>query len=538
MSAADIDPLTQLPICSLRTYRLRQLQRRENKDLSNLRLEQLGLAHVGFMHHVSKIAEGKTDSFRVRICRTCSGLPILVELGSYADVESALLVNDVHEILQNRTRQLHLLVPSDIEYAHTLTVRKRGGQHENMLVHIIQERLLKSLSKQVQPSTDSHLSGSAADDDDEDPYQDGVNVDPGRVFEPLGVQTVGLKKLETVENFPSVAMPQLPNELKRIFNTGSSYGEISARTDSDPLTTPPTSTTANDSTTNYRSFHSNKAHKCQNDADVHSRNQHQNECQSPGVYVHKDANRYEIPSVTNGRTNSDGSQYSHTNSMLNGPVAGRQPAALSSSTVTTAQGTTKIQSKSMMPLSRILDQVRNNLCDIHKNFQIGYLVDSQFITLDIVTSLVTMVYAELSRTPDEVSANGDEMAKLRRSRASGFVFRLGRAWLFPRSLVLSLLSSAFPDDAALLSRAIDLLKEILPDDIVSSKTYSRLQMTIFQSTPTIKSAFVRVLELVTFPVHRIDNIENSVAVSELLNLLEPFEQFVRCVYVYLFSQLN
>jgi hypothetical protein len=62
-----------------------------------------------WFNEAKKILEGKTDSYRVRICRTCSGLPVLLELGSYADLESALLINDAHELMQNRTKQLHLL---------------------------------------------------------------------------------------------------------------------------------------------------------------------------------------------------------------------------------------------------------------------------------------------------------------------------------------------------------------------------------------------------------------------------------------------
>lgn len=92
-----------------RVYRLRQIQSSKGIDLSHLTMEKKGLSNVSIVHHVSKILEGKTESYRVRICRTCSGLPVLLELGSYADLESALLINDAHELMQNRTKQLHLL---------------------------------------------------------------------------------------------------------------------------------------------------------------------------------------------------------------------------------------------------------------------------------------------------------------------------------------------------------------------------------------------------------------------------------------------
>lgn len=146
MSMYSTDPGTGLTIISPRVYRLRQLQACEGVNLAELRLEQRGLAPITYMHHVSKIIEGNTESYRVRICRTCSGLPTLLELGSYTDVESALLVNDVHELMQDRTKQLHLLCVDDVKYFNSIAVRRRGSPHDLQITSVLQERLWKKSS--------------------------------------------------------------------------------------------------------------------------------------------------------------------------------------------------------------------------------------------------------------------------------------------------------------------------------------------------------------------------------------------------------
>ena len=146
MSMYSTDPGTGLTIISPRVYRLRQLQACDGVNISDLRLEQRGLAPITYMHHVSKIIEGNTESYRVRICRTCSGLPTLLELGSYTDVESALLVNDVHELMQDRTKQLHLLCVEDFKYFSSIAVRRRGSPHDLQITSVLQERLWKKSS--------------------------------------------------------------------------------------------------------------------------------------------------------------------------------------------------------------------------------------------------------------------------------------------------------------------------------------------------------------------------------------------------------
>lgn len=144
-----LDPETNFFIVSPRLYALRRLQAmNENVNLLHLRLEQRGLAPVTYMHHVSKIVEAKVESYRVRICRTCSGLSNLLELGSYTDVESALLINDAHELMQGRFKNLHLLCRDDFNYLHHLTVRKRGSLSDQPLLQVLRERIMKNTSNE------------------------------------------------------------------------------------------------------------------------------------------------------------------------------------------------------------------------------------------------------------------------------------------------------------------------------------------------------------------------------------------------------
>lgn len=127
-----------------RVHHLRMKQMENGFDISYLRLENCGLAVIHFTHHISKLFEGKTESYRVRACRTCTKLTIPLDLGQYADLESAMIVNDVHEILQGRTTQLHVLIPEDIAYLHYLNVRKRGGTKDIPVMVALEERARKN----------------------------------------------------------------------------------------------------------------------------------------------------------------------------------------------------------------------------------------------------------------------------------------------------------------------------------------------------------------------------------------------------------
>lgn len=80
----------------------------------------------------------------MRICRKCSGLQSLLELGSYSDVESALLINDAYEILQGRYKNLHLLRQEDLNDLKSINVKRRGTSVEVPLLQVLKERLLKT----------------------------------------------------------------------------------------------------------------------------------------------------------------------------------------------------------------------------------------------------------------------------------------------------------------------------------------------------------------------------------------------------------
>ena len=92
------------------------------------------MVHMSKLHHITKDHKG---FYRVRICRTCSGLPHLLELGSYSDLESATLANDVHEFLNHRTRHLHVITEDDIKYIDQISVT-RTWRHERTEVKLLE----------------------------------------------------------------------------------------------------------------------------------------------------------------------------------------------------------------------------------------------------------------------------------------------------------------------------------------------------------------------------------------------------------------
>ena len=151
-----------------RIHQLRMKQVENGIDISFLRLENCGLATVHFTHHISKLFEGKAESYRVRACRTCTKLSIPLDLGQYADLESAMIINDVHEILQGRTTQLHVLVPEDVAYLHLLTVRKRGGVKDIPVMVALEERARKNnanprlnLCQAIQPTNNKSVTNAS-----------------------------------------------------------------------------------------------------------------------------------------------------------------------------------------------------------------------------------------------------------------------------------------------------------------------------------------------------------------------------------------
>ena len=93
------------------THALRVTQMNQGVDLSNLSLTQWGLSDLKFSHHIVLKKSNVIDVpviFQVTICNSCcpseEGSPVF--LGAYGDQESALLVNDVHEILNGKCAKI------------------------------------------------------------------------------------------------------------------------------------------------------------------------------------------------------------------------------------------------------------------------------------------------------------------------------------------------------------------------------------------------------------------------------------------------
>jgi len=73
-----------------------------------------GIAGYQSLHHVTLSHSAKGGvTFRVRICKTCSKHVTQLELGTYNDQETAILVNDINEMNEGRFENLHLLCPFD-----------------------------------------------------------------------------------------------------------------------------------------------------------------------------------------------------------------------------------------------------------------------------------------------------------------------------------------------------------------------------------------------------------------------------------------
>ena len=131
-----------------RLFKLRSMQYKDGVNLTGLSPQKLGILNVKTIHHISKVVEARGDYYRVRVCRTCSKYFTLIELGSYSDLESALLVNDMYEIQQQKYDQLCLLDRIDNnDYLGKLTARRRGVSEEQSLFTLLQQRMDKFKEK-------------------------------------------------------------------------------------------------------------------------------------------------------------------------------------------------------------------------------------------------------------------------------------------------------------------------------------------------------------------------------------------------------
>jgi len=81
-----------------RLYKFRQEQRARGVDISDLSDCQMGYRLLDKCHHISNNHSVK-EGYRVRVCKTCTQESAHIELGTYVDQESAIIVNDAHEIM-------------------------------------------------------------------------------------------------------------------------------------------------------------------------------------------------------------------------------------------------------------------------------------------------------------------------------------------------------------------------------------------------------------------------------------------------------
>jgi hypothetical protein len=103
--------------------------------------------------------DGVGSSFRVRICKTCCQGSSHIELGTYVDQESAILVNDVHEIIKGRHEKLTLLRKEDEPYLDQLTARRydrNRGKDICSIVSILAEKQMSQENEKRSRSSSIH----------------------------------------------------------------------------------------------------------------------------------------------------------------------------------------------------------------------------------------------------------------------------------------------------------------------------------------------------------------------------------------------
>lgn len=159
----DIIPVNMAKICPYsipnpipypQVFQFRQ-QQVDVADISNLSPTQWGLVELEKCHHISITTPVKDGppSYRVRVCKTCCQNDGHIELGTYIDQESAILVNDVHEILNERFDKLILLRPDDREFLHLLHARKydrhRGKDFSNILSMLSERQVCDEKRKRL-----------------------------------------------------------------------------------------------------------------------------------------------------------------------------------------------------------------------------------------------------------------------------------------------------------------------------------------------------------------------------------------------------
>lgn len=470
-----VDPATTLAIIYPRTYRLRQLQEKEGKDITALKLEQRGLAPITYLHHVSKIIEGKTESYRVRICRTCSGLPILLELGSYADVESALLVNDIHEILQNRTKQLHLLVPEDIEYVKYLTVRRRGGLHDLVLITVLQERLLKTLTKKKPAKTS--------------------DFDPPEISSEASLPDSSVATCSNTSSDTATPLSSpLPKDQDVIdagysIDAGDKSGTLMSLVEIDASSNAPGD--LNDLNKRGGSF---TGHYPQEKKPKGS--------QDP-------SNRSEFASNTSsGRSGGSIEQLSAV-----------RPLGMPSA------------SNAMSPKLRwyhLIEQLKSNLMDCVPNLVTWKYFDSVELARVMLSALGEYLASEVAGSKSGLTLDVGVPWPVLQARAARFLRSISTAWVFPRCTVYLMISTFCPGDSGDVECVLRYITAVLPSDSSTVQRYSEYTRVVLTAAQK-QSSFFSIIS----PQESVDRMAQSQVQYQLVGLktcfdcLNDFEVFCR-----------
>lgn len=138
-------------------HKFRVGQMNSGIDLTDLSDDQWGMVQLDKCHHISTTSTSKDgpQSYRVRICKTCCQEDSHIELGTYVDQESAILVNDTFEILNDRLDRLIVLRVEDKPDLHHLVAKKYDrskGRDYACILELISERISAIEGKKRKPS--------------------------------------------------------------------------------------------------------------------------------------------------------------------------------------------------------------------------------------------------------------------------------------------------------------------------------------------------------------------------------------------------
>jgi hypothetical protein len=264
-------------------------------------------------------------------------------------VESALLVNDAHELMQGRTRQLHLLCTEDTKYFDNITVRRRGATSDLSISNVLNERVWKSSSKKVGEGGDGVSEvGAVAGDHDTTEGPDVVN------------QTNDAATESSKGN-----MLSSPNEKRT----------ESVREKTVDMNTPSSSSGALSSLIAAAIKTDGEASECDMNGDA------------------------AVASRSDGKSNAKGRQTSSGR----GDRDGASAKSTDPTTTSQSSGHSRPSSQAYTRASRIVDQLKSNLSKFHTNFLLWNFFSSEDEIDVMFDALGDFVGAELSHVISSAS---------------------------------------------------------------------------------------------------------------------------------------